>query len=111
MLDADAFASNYAAPAPNFNLGGLPFPPASGPTSHFVPGTAGTTGTPGTAAVTSPTTSGTQNAPAPQVAVNNSALENILKDAAGRLEYLFPALFLALVGMLAGRLSPYPARL
>jgi hypothetical protein len=104
-------AANYSflSQVPGANLGGQ-FPSSGGPTSTFVPGTAGslgTSGTPSLGAGTGPNTA------SPQIAGSGRAVgfvENF-GDAAKRLKYLFPALLLAAVGVLAGRIGRAPARL
>jgi hypothetical protein len=107
-------AANYTfvTEVPGANLGGV-LPGAGGPSSSFVagtPGTAGTSGTPGLTG-TGGLTGQNQN---PQVAGSNNNpvgfVEN-LGDAAKRLKYLFPALLLAVIGILAGRIGRAPARL
>jgi hypothetical protein len=95
-------------------IGNVPLPnggfPGTGSTTTLTPGTPGTSGTPGI-----PGTSGTapQVAPTtgnPQIATGVGFVED-LGDVAKRLKYLFPALLLAVIGVLAGRLGPAPARL
>ena len=98
----------FTFPMPSLgSLGGL----GSGPTSSFVAGTPGTQGIAGSGA-------GLGANPPPNVAQNPqmgpSAAAGFLEnfgDAATRLKYLFPALLLAVVGVLAGRIGRAPARL
>ncbi|MFL6239723.1 MAG: hypothetical protein ACJ735_09585 [Actinomycetes bacterium] len=99
-----------------FNPGGIgplgPTTTGTGPTTTFTPGTAGTPGTPGTAGTPgSPSVAppgGGQNS---QLGSNPVGFVENLGDVAGRLKYLFPALLLAVIGVLAGRIGRAPARL
>jgi hypothetical protein len=88
------------------------YTPGTNPTTTFVPGTPGTPGTAGTPGL-DPGTTGTPQNPsvAAPGAFGNAGFVEDLGDAAKRLKYLFPALLLSIIGILAGRLTPAPPRL
>jgi len=109
LVAAQNFSYNFGG-GPTGLGGGLGVP--GGPSSQFVAGTpavAGTSGTPGL---------GTGNTP-PQVATpgqsgmgsTNASYVEDLSGVAKKLKYLFPALLLAVIGILAGRIGRAPARL
>ena len=120
----NAAVDDYAAPLPTFDLdslfpgglGGLPGKPG---TTTFVPGTPGTPGD-----VIAPLDPGgvaadVGGALEPAVAGDEAAAQqarvvlagDVLRGTSDELERLFPVLFLAALGVIAGRLDRYPARL
>lgn len=109
-----ASATAYATPAPTFDFGSFGFgnlagTPSTGPTTTFMPGTPGTPGTPGMPGlapngVPNPLVAGAQKSEY----VNAG---NLLKGTSDRMKLVFPALFLAALGALAGGVFRYPSRL
>jgi hypothetical protein len=106
-------AQNY-----NYNFGGvggglLPGGgPIGGPGSQFVPGTAAVPGTSGTPGLTgSPGEAPQLAGPDQSTGSRAAAYVEDLSGVAGKLKYLFPALLLAVIGILAGRVVRAPARL
>jgi hypothetical protein len=107
--EASNSASFYTYVPPNIpiDLGGtLPGTAGTAPTTTFVPGTPGTPGSGGLGAEP-PQTAGNPSTPNQGLSGYVENLGNVSK----RLEYLFPLLGLALIGVLAGRLGRPPARL